>query len=143
MPKPTPVIRLHLTLIVECPVEAVAYALQRGRDQLDSVQIALGGPLRFDFQVEQRPTPTEAFDLRGAHVQGPRGGRFVYINTGTYAGQAGSCWSRRAKIPLAGIPPSSDGTRFQARFSGTAGDGGPACASVRLLDGAWVEVRQP
>jgi hypothetical protein len=26
---------------------------------------------------------------------------------------------------------------LEARIAGTAGDGGPACATVRLLDGGW------
>ncbi|QNM96757.1 DUF5990 family protein [Chitinimonas koreensis] len=132
---------LNLTVVVECPVGGVAYGLQRGRDQLDFVQVAQGGLMRFDFQVEQRPTPVGTVDVRGAHVQGPRGNRFIYINTGTYAGQTDSRWSRRAKIALNGIPASPDGAKFQARFTGTAADGGPACASVLLLDGGWIEIR--
>jgi len=36
----------------------------------------------------------------GPFVQGPRGGRFVYVNSGTLAGQADSCWTRRAKVGL-------------------------------------------
>jgi hypothetical protein len=39
----------------------------------------------------------------GSFVQGPSGGKFVYIDIGTYARQTDTHWSRRLKIPLNGI----------------------------------------
>ena len=80
----------------------------------------------------------------GAVAQGPPEGRFVYVCSGTLAGQAESCWTRRAKVPLDGITwrlierVLSDGRlRLEARFQGRAGDGGPNCATVKLLEGGW------
>ena len=71
--------------------------------------------------------------------QGPPSGRFVYVNSGTLAGQKGSCWSRRAKVPLTGITwDDLDAVRcgpvrvLEASIHGTGRDGGPACASVPL-----------
>jgi hypothetical protein len=32
---------------------------------------------------------------------------------------------------------SKSGAVLEARIAGTAGDGGPACATVRLLNGGW------
>ena len=80
-------------------------------------------------------------------VQGTRGARFVYIDIGTYAGQRDTPWSRRLKIPLAGITQDlirrvSSGAHYvlEARVPGTAADGGPACASVREFSG-WKPAR--
>ena len=75
---------------------------------------------------------------------GPTGGRFIYINSGTYAGHSDSCWSRRAKVPLSGITwelieeaLTKSGVLLEARIAGTAKDGGPACATVQLLEDGW------
>jgi len=48
-------------------------------------------------------------------------------------------WQRRAKVPLDGITWSmiKKGSVIEARISGTARDGGPACATVPLLGGGW------
>ena len=75
--------------------------------------------------------------------------RFLYICSGTMAGQSGSPWTRRAKVPLNGIvellPAPGLGPMpplLQGRISGLARDGGPACASVRVLEG-WVLASAP
>jgi hypothetical protein len=44
-------------------------------------------------------TATGGYTLRGPAAQGPPA-RFVYVHSGTRAGQVGSCWDRRAKVPL-------------------------------------------
>ncbi|HEY7635758.1 MAG TPA: DUF5990 family protein [Gemmatimonadales bacterium] len=82
--------------------------------------------------------------LLGRVTQGPPSARFVYVNSGVRAGQADSCWDRRAKVPITGITSHlidsvehKRGTRLEARIAGTAGDGGRACATVPLLDGGW------
>lgn len=85
----------------------------------------------------------------GEVAQGPPGGRFVYVCSGTLAGQAESCWTRRAKVPLAAVTwelvlraLADPAARLEARLHGCAGDGGPACATIKLLDGGWRLVRQ-
>jgi hypothetical protein len=76
----------------------------------------------------------------GPFVRNAGGVRFVYFASGTQAGQADSCWSRRGKVVL-DMPPElarravASGRRLEARVQGTAKDGGPACATVKLLDG--------
>jgi hypothetical protein len=77
-------------------------------------------------------------------VQGPPGGRFVYVNVGTYAAQPDSPWGRRAKVPLGGITDAlldaalaSPGAVLEAAFAGRGRDGGPSCATVPLLGGGW------
>ena len=84
----------------------------------------------------------------GAYAQGPKGDRFVYVNTGTAAGQMGSPWRRRAKVRLSAVGwdvveqvMSTPGAVLQVRFEGTGADGTPACASVPLLDGGWTLAR--
>jgi hypothetical protein len=119
--------------------------LQEGKDDLVPPSSDTGEQVSFDFTVNIANDRTAGPpNLRGKSVQGPPAGRFVYINAGTYAGHADSCWSRRAKVPLAGITwelieetLSKSGAVLEARIAGTAGDGGPVCATVRLLDGGW------
>ena len=75
--------------------------------------------------------------LGGPYVQGPPRQRFVYLDIGTYAGQADSCWSRRLKIPLDGIPAKLMGAGgvLEACVAGTGRDGGPNCATVKDFAG--------
>jgi hypothetical protein len=81
--------------------------------------------------------------LGGPFVQGPPQQRFVYVDIGTYAGQADSRWSRRLKIPLEGIPAKTipTGGVLEARVPGTGRDGGPNCATVKDFDG-WKVVQR-
>jgi hypothetical protein len=79
-------------------------------------------------------------DSRGPFVQGPRGGRFVYIGSGTLAGDSASLITRRAKIAPGAITREladqarAAGGVLQTRIAGKGKDGGPAAASVPLLD---------
>jgi hypothetical protein len=61
----------------------------------------------------------------------------VYVDIGTCAGQADSCWSRRLKVPLEGIPAKMirKGGVLEARVPGTGRDGGPNCATVKDFEG--------
>jgi hypothetical protein len=121
------------------PVPGCAYGLQRRDGSVDQIQVGAVVALQFTTSVTLRLTADSTRDPRGLHVHGPRHGRFLYINSGTLAGQPGSCWTRRAKVPLLGIdaavplaleamPPLIETT-----VAGRAKDGGPVCASVRLL----------
>jgi len=134
---------LRITLVK--PLGGVPLCLQQGKDDLVPPSFDSGEQVSFDFTVNIANDRTDGPpNLRGKSVQGPPAGRFVYINSGTYAGQADSCWSRRAKLPLAGITwelieqvLSESGAMLEARIAGTAADGGPACATVQLLEGGW------
>ena len=81
-------------------------------------------------------------------AQGPADSRFVYVNSGTRAGQFDSCRDRRAKVALPGITAAQagqvladDGLILEARIFGKTRDGGPMCASVPLLGGGWTVIR--
>ena len=74
----------------------------------------------------------------------PPAKRFVYINAGTYAGQHGSPWGRRAKVPLTEVTGAlveaalaRPGAVLVATIDGRARDGGPAAATVPLVNDAW------
>jgi hypothetical protein len=75
--------------------------------------------------------------------RGPAAGDFVYLDIGTCAGQTESCWSRRLKVPLAGITMKmiAAGGGVEARVPGTGRDGGPSCATVKDFDG-WKPVKR-
>jgi hypothetical protein len=134
-----------LRIIVLRPVDGVALAVQR-KDR--TLLPASGKGLRsvwFDFPV--RLGAADGPDFLGPFVHGPRGGRFVYVNVGAMAGQAGSPWQRRAKVPLAGITSAlarevtaGSGLLLAAAIAGTGKDGTPACATVPLASD-WRLVR--
>ena len=123
----------------------MTFRLQKGKDDLVPPLQASEEHLSFDFSVRiGTDRPDGAPNLLGAFAQGPPASRFVYVNSGTAAGQAGSCWSRRAKIPLTSITRalidqalSDPKAVLEARIAGTGRDGGPACATVPLLEGGW------
>lgn len=133
-------------LMVDVPSE-VRFAVQRGRSDLLE---PLGGqqePLRFEFSLRLGlPLSTGAAKFLGEFAQGPSSDRFVYINSGTLAGQADSPWTRRAKLKLASIPQDvidaalSSGGIMEARVQGTMGDGGPVCASLKPNAFVWAVV---
>lgn len=126
-------IALALRIVIEKPPAGVVFGVQKGRGggyETILKQRSDGGDVTFDFVL-----PLKA-DFSGPLVQGPKGARFVYIDIGTAAGQFDSCWTRRLKIPLAGIDRAAKGVQ-EARISGTAKDGGPSCATVKPI-GGWV-----
>lgn len=133
---------VRLRIVVIDPPSGVMFAMQRGRDELVPPTNGDDGHLSFDFELRTgKPLADGRPNLLGPFAQGTPSARFVYVNSGTLAGQADSCWTRRAKIMLAGIDRAllaralrSD-VRLEARMRGTGTDGGPACASVPLIDG--------
>ena len=154
-----PDVELPLRITLLRPPAGVRFCLQRGKDELVSAGEATREDVSFDFAVRVKEDDgglggsgggggTRTVRLLGEFTQGPPGGRFVYVRSGTMAGQPESCWSRRAKVPLAGITPAlvrrvmkTPGARLEARIQGTGRDGGPVCASVKLLGSGWQLVR--
>jgi hypothetical protein len=135
-------IPLRITLVA--PPSDVMFCLQRGRDELVSQQRSTGAPLSFDFTVRVKAAGDQPMNFLGPFTQGPPASRFVYVNSGTMAGESETPWTRRAKIPLAGITAAmvrkaltAPGARIEARIQGTARDGGPACATCRPIGGGW------
>src|SRR3954470_1536286 len=95
--------KLTLRLTLERPTTDVDFALQKGRGSqftVEQAQRSRGQDLKFDIPIVVKPGKDGAPDFAGPFVQGKAGERFFYINIGTYAGQAGSPWGRRLKVPL-------------------------------------------
>ena len=68
-------------------------------------------------------------------MQGPAGGKFVYINIGGSAGQHDTEILRRLKVQL---PPEITDESVVVKLPGTAKDGTPTCATLKPFPG-WVK----
>ena len=133
-----------LRITVLDPPVGVTFAVQSGRVDLIPPTEQTPGKVVFEFPVRLRPNSAAEPDYAGPAVQGRRGERFVYVNSGTLAGQENSCWTRRAKIPLSGLAAAAkqqSGAVVCTEIRGRADDGGPVCAWVHLPHG-W-RVRLP
>ena len=139
---------LPVRIVLLAPPAGSRWALQVGRAKAATLQPPdLATPERVVLATSltlAAPGADGALDFRGAPVQGPRGGRFLYATSGKRAGDGASAYDRRAKIPLAGLTAAlldrwrtTPGAWLEARVAGTGRDGGPACATVPLLDGGW------
>ena len=134
---------IAVRIVVVNGPQGVKWAVQLGRvELLAPARLEANGAV-FEFMVHIDPRRTDVQRFTGAAVQGKTGAQFIYVNSGTYAGQSTSCWGRRAKVSLAPITAAllaryrREGGVLEARFFGVARDGGPACASVPLLDEGW------
>ncbi len=97
---PSSVRSIKLRLSVLDPPPGVRWAVQIGRTEL--LRPIKSAPGRVDFEIPLEIVPSSAGGarLRGGAVQGPLGGRFLYVTSGTRAGDVGSRWDRRAKVSL-------------------------------------------
>jgi hypothetical protein len=136
---------LRLRIVLDGPPAGIDYALQSGSgNNYDSVQkqISGGENLIFNLPVKLKTDKDGQPDFAGPFVQGGKGERFIYIDIGTYAGNANSIWGRRLKIPLRDI--SSDIISkvvagnvmvLETHVPGTDRNGGPSCATVKPFAG--------
>lgn len=123
--------------------------LQRGKDELVPPTRCGRDSICFDFVLRIGHPPVGGRPRwLGDFAQGTPQDRFVYVNAGRQAGQAGTPWDRRAKIKLGSITAeqvrevlSAPGQVLEASFEGTGRDGGPACATVPLIGAEWRIVR--
>ncbi|MGH9420510.1 MAG: DUF5990 family protein [Thermoanaerobaculia bacterium] len=135
--------QVSIRIIVENPPPGAHFAVQRGKDGLLNPKTSNPKQLVFEFDIRVRHDQSDGPNFLGPYAQGPVGARFVYVNSGTMAGVLQSPWTRRAKIQLAGITwalttqAMDRGEFLEARIAGTARDGGPACATVPLLNEHW------
>lgn len=137
---------LPIRIVLVEPPAGIDYGIQHGRGaKYDTilVQQRTRGDVTFDFSITVGENKKDnSPNFLGPIVQGPSTGRFIYVDVGTYAGQKNTPWARRMKIPLGDITwalikkaRSKSGQRLVARIQGTGKDGGPACATVPLIDG--------
>lgn len=132
---------IPIRITITDPVKGVTMQVQRGKDELLPPSAGSDAAVSFDFSITVDLTETRP-NFLGKYAQGPKDQRFVYVNSGTYAGQH-SCWGRRAKISLMSITReqieeviASTGARLEAEIFGRSRDGGPMCASVPVI-GGW------
>jgi Family of unknown function (DUF5990) len=136
---------LTLRIVLEKPTPGVDFGVQKGRGgdyETIQKQRSDGKDLCFEFSVRVKTVDGDtAPNFLGPMVQGPSGARFVYIDIGTYAGQKGTRWSRRLKIPLTGITRKMvDGVvGLETYVRGTGKDGGPGCGTAKPFAG-WKPV---
>ena len=140
---------LKLRIVLEKPPAGVDFGLQKGRGvdyETIQTQRSKGPDLHFELTVRAKHTSkNDPPNFLGPFVQGPTGERFVYIDIGTYAGQLGTCWSRRLKIPLRGITwemveEVADGESvLETLVAGTGKDGSPSCATPKPFSGWKLE----
>jgi hypothetical protein len=80
--------------------------------------------------------PDGSTDLKGPYIQGPPGGRFIYLNWGTVDDSGEFTMFRRAKLWLNAIPPEVLNSAVElgalvGRLGLTDAKGNPVCASIR------------
>ena len=133
---------LNLHIILQSPPNNTTYSLQKGSGnnyQVEQVQTSNGTDLHFTLTVVLKDgEPTDDLpDFKGPFVQGPRGGRFIYLDIGSYAGANGQ-WSGRLKIPLTGITwqlvseiNAAPDKLLSTKVPGTGKNGLPNCATVK------------
>jgi hypothetical protein len=82
------------------------------------------------------PGPDGPADLKGPYIQGPPGGRFIYLNWGTVDDSGEFALFRRAKLWLQAVPPevlasAAERGVLVGRLPLTDARGNPLCASIR------------
>jgi hypothetical protein len=124
------------------------FALQNGHERVLEAKSATGEAIVFDFPVKIADAGALPPRLTGSFTHGPPGARFVYVNSGVLAKDAGSQWMRRARVPLGSISQelitqlaSQPRCVLSATIAGKSMDGGPCCATVPLLVPWQIEAR--
>jgi len=136
--------QIPFRVVVSSPLTGVTMKVQRGKDELLSPTTLSDSEMSFEFEITVDVTGN-SLNFLGKYAQGPKDARFVYVNSGTCAGQTDTCWTRRAKLSLMSITADKvnkilddPGSRFETTMPGTGSDGGPTCASVKGIE--WTVV---
>ena len=143
---------ISLRIILESPPTGVDFGIQKGSgSQYETIQKQRSNiiDLCFDLRILVKVSKTGLPDFSGALVQGSTAERFIYVDIGTCAGQIGSLWSRRLKIPLRDISVETiqllladSSLILETKVPGTGKDGGPNCATVKPFPG-WFLILKP
>ena len=139
---------ISLRIILESPPTGVDFGIQKGsgsKYETILTQRSNRDDLCMEVKISIKDSKTGKLDFSGPLVQGPTTERFIYIDIGTCAGQIGSLWSRRLKIPLRDISfetiellLADSSLILKTRVPGTAKDGGPNCATVKPFPGWYL-----
>lgn len=120
----------------------VHVGIQRGTVP-DAVVSADAAEVVFETAVTLVTAPDGTADFRGPHVQGRRGGRFLYLTWGEQPPGGAFTMFRRAKLHLGDIPAGNlaaargGGGCLRADLGLTDGFGLPLCASVHPPRVTW------
>ncbi|HKE59808.1 MAG TPA: DUF5990 family protein [Pyrinomonadaceae bacterium] len=135
---------ITLRIVLLKPPAGCDFGVQKGSGntyETIQTQRSKSGDLTFEFPVRVKEGKNGAPNFLGPFAQGPADGRFVYLDIGTYAGQAGTQWSRRLKIPLRDISWQTvaaalkSSKPLETRVQGTGRDGGPSCGTIKPFAG--------
>ena len=125
------------------PLAGVTMQVQEGRDRLLPPCETKPDRITFEFPVTVDMSSGPP-NFLGKYAQGPKDARFIYVNSGSYAGQPGTQWNRRAKISLMKISSTqvqvvlgSPGSKLAVTINGVGKDGGPVCASIPSAADGW------
>jgi Family of unknown function (DUF5990) len=135
-----------LRIVLQHPPDGVDFGVQKGKgtayETVQAQRSSGNRPLQFEIAVDVK-IAAKGPALAGPYVQGPPDARFLYLDIGTYAGQNGTPWGRRLKIPLTGITAGmlEDARILEARVPGTGKDGGPNCGAIKPFDGWKIKHR--
>jgi hypothetical protein len=132
-------------VVVEDAPPEVSFAVQLGRFELLPPR-RRGHDLVFEFSLRMKRGPSGQLVFLGPAAQGPTQDRFVYVNSGTSAGQRDSPWTRRAKLKLGTIDQTmaervlaDPRLCLEGRMPAMGKDGGPVCATTKLFRGWQVK----
>ena len=137
--------QLKLQIVIEKPLPGILYGLQKGSgNAYETVQKTLSGKddLHFECTVAIEQNKKSEWVYRGPFAQGKPDAPFLYIDIGTSAGQLGSEWTRRLKIPLPENPGqwiNKDVVTMSTKVPGIGKDGSPSCATVKPFAGWTVQ----
>jgi hypothetical protein len=115
----------------------VHVGVQRRNKPAELLGLVPGDAPSATWTLDCTATPSAAgVDIKGPYVQGPPGGRFVYLCWGTVDDAGAFTLFRRAKLWLDAIPPAVLEGALQSgvlvgRLGLTDGKGNPRCAAVR------------
>ena len=137
----------RLKIVLIDPPPGYAFCLQRGKgsksERLDYVE-ADEADIAFELAVAVRAgRRADAPDFSGPFVQGPPGGRFVYVCVGRCSTIAEPHWAGRVKVPLKSITwpavrrAASEDRVLEARYVAVRENGQPVFATAKLLGDAW------
>lgn len=125
-------------LSITAPPKNVAHSLQGKDGEPVDVRTSTGRTIDFDIPLRLEAGKT-GYRFLGDFVRAEgKTRRFVYVATGCQAGQAGTEWSRRAKVDLPTPTPAmikaaeNGGLVLEGAYAGTDAKGGPTCATVKL-----------
>jgi uncharacterized protein DUF5990 len=141
--------KFEITLRVNViePLAGVTMQVQEGKDRLMPPCETKPDRISFEFPISVDLSSGKP-NFLGKFAQGQKDARFIYVNSGSYAGQSGIKWNRRAKISLMKITSAqvrevvdSPGSKLVITINGVGKDGGPVCASIPSAAVDWRIIR--